>query len=133
MEHEHTHTHDGVEHTHVHSHEPGHEHEHVHVHVHEHDHDHDHDHEHCHEHIHCGEDHNCAACGHEHVSPREELLALMKYMVGHNQSHANELAQLAKQLQDVGENTAYEQVMLAVSDFEKGNLRLSTVLAALNA
>ena len=131
MEHEHTHTHDGAEHTHVHSHEPGHEHEHVHVHVHEHDHDHDH--EHCHEHIHCGEEHNCAECGHAHVSPREELLALMKYMVGHNQSHANELAQLAKQLQDVGENTAYEQVMLAVSDFEKGNLRLSTVLAALGA
>ena len=26
---------------------------------------------------------------------------------------------------------AYEQVMLAVSDFEKGNLRLSTVLAAM--
>ena len=45
----------------------------------------------------------------------------------------NELAQLAKQLQDVGETTAYEQVMLAVSDFEKGNLRLSTVLASMQA
>ena len=111
-----------------------HEHEHDHAHPHEHPHTHEHEHDHaCGEHIHCGEDHNCAACGHEHVSPREELLALMKYMVGHNQSHANELAQLAKQLQDVGENTAYEQVMLAVSDFEKGNLRLSTVLAALGA
>ena len=57
----------------------------------------------------------------------------MKYMVGHNTAHANELAQLAKQLQNMGENTAYEQVMLAVSDFDKGNMRLSTVLAALNA
>ena len=56
----------------------------------------------------------------------------MKYMVGHNAAHANELAQLAKQLQDMGENVAYEQIMLAVSDFEKGNMRLSTVLAAMN-
>ena len=56
----------------------------------------------------------------------------MKYMVGHNAAHANELAQLAKKLQDMGEGVAYEQVMQAVSDFEKGNMRLSTVLAALN-
>ena len=28
-------------------------------------------------------------------------MALMKYMVGHNASHANELANLAKQLQEI--------------------------------
>ena len=39
--------------------------------------------------------------------------------------------QLAKKLGDMGDKTAYEQVMLAVSDFEKGNLRLSTILAAM--
>ena len=60
------------------------------------------------------------------------MVALMKYMVGHNAAHANELAQLAGKLKDMGENVAYDQVMLAVSDFEKGNMRLSTVLAALN-
>ena len=49
----------------------------------------------------------------------------------HNASHANELAQLAAKLKDLGEDTAYEQIMLAVSDFEKGNMRLSTVLAAM--
>lgn len=108
-----------------------HEHEHDHAHPHEHPHTHEHDHA-CGEHIHCGENVNCADCGHAHVSPREELIALMKYMVGHNAAHANELAQLAKQLQDMGENVAYEQVMQAVSDFEKGNMRLSTVLAAMN-
>ena len=64
--------------------------------------------------------------------PKQELMALMKYMVGHNTAHANELAQLAKQLQELGEHTAYEQIMLAVSDFEKGNLRLSTVLTSMN-
>ena len=57
---------------------------------------------------------------------------MMKYMVNHNAAHAGELAQLAKKLQEMGDNQAYEQVMLAVSDFEKGNMRLSTVLAAMN-
>lgn len=113
---------------------------HVHEHVHAdgtvHTHEHAHPHEHSHDGgcgVHCGEEMNCAGCGHAHVSPREELVALMKYMVGHNAAHANELAQLAKQLDSIGEKAAYEQIMLAVSDFEKGNLRLSTVLASLQA
>ncbi len=104
---------------------------------HHHDHEctghcHDHDHEHCHEH---GEGHecggHCGSCGHHEHTPMEELVALMKYMAGHNASHANELAALAKQLQQAGQAMAYEQVMAAVSDYEKGNMRLSAVLAAL--
>jgi hypothetical protein len=62
----------------------------------------------------------------------EELLALMKYMVSHNAAHARELAELAVQLEKLGSHSAYEQVMAAVSDFEKGNLRLSAVLASLD-
>ena len=52
-------------------------------------------------------------------------------MVGHNAAHARELAELASQLEKNGNHVAYEQVMAAVSDFEKGNLRLSAVLASL--
>ena len=97
-------------------------------HDHEHEgHCHSHEEEHVHEHHH---DHDCAACG-GCTDPKAELKALMKYMVGHNASHANELAQLAGKLKELGENAAYEQIMLAVSDFEKGNMRLSTVLAAM--
>ena len=110
--HSHTHTHDGVEHTHEHHHH--------------HDHDHDHDHHH-HDHGcagHCG---TCGGC----TDPKEEIKALMKYMVSHNTAHANELAELAKKLGELGDRTACDQVLLAVSDFEKGNLRLSTVLAAM--
>ena len=59
-------------------------------------------------------------------------MALMKYMVGHNATHANELADLAAQLEKAGNHAAFEQVMAAVSDFEKGNMRLSVVLAALD-
>jgi len=101
-----------------------HEHHHHHDHDHHH-HDHDHHHDHCHSD--CG---SCASkCEH---TPMEELVALMKYMVGHNASHAKELADLAAQLEKAGSRTAYEQVMAAVSDFEKGNMRLSVVLASLD-
>ena len=114
----------------------GHDHEHTHTHSHEHTHDghthtHDHGHSHSHDHDCSGHCHSCAgSCEH---TPMEELVALMKYMVGHNASHAKELADLAAQLEKAGSISAYEQVMAAVSDFEKGNMRLSVVLAALNA
>ena len=114
--HTHEHTHDGVAHTHEHHHGHGH------------DHDHPHAHDHSHE---CTG--SCQGCGGScQHTPMEELLALMKYMVGHNAAHAKELADLAVQLEKAGSHTAYEQVMAAVSDFEKGNLRLSTVLASLD-
>ena len=61
----------------------------------------------------------------------EELMALMQYMANHNAAHARELAELAAQLDKAGNRPAYEQVMAAVSDFEKGNLRLTAVLASL--
>ena len=93
------------------------------------DHVHSHDHEHEHDHGCTGSCSGCASqCEH---TPMEELMALMKYMVGHNASHAKELADLASQLEKLGNHTAYEQVMAAVSDFEKGNMRLSVVLSSL--
>ena len=111
---------------------------------HDHDHhhcDHHHDHDHCghhHDHDHCDHhhDHNHGECGHHcggchQHNPMEELVALMKYMVGHNASHARELAELAAQLEKLGNRAAFEQVMAAVSDFEKGNMRLSMVLSSL--
>jgi hypothetical protein len=61
----------------------------------------------------------------------EELMALMQYMANHNAAHARELADLASQLEKTGNHMAYEQVMAAVSDFEKGNMRLSVVLSSL--
>ena len=121
------------EHEYMHAHGIAHSHDHEHSHDHDHGHEHHHDHDH-HHHDHCpgqeGCGHECGSC--PSADPKAELIALMKYMVNHNAAHANELAQLAKKLQDMGEGVAYEQVMQAVSDFEKGNMRLSTVLAALN-
>ena len=91
---------------------------------HHHEHPHDHDHQ-------CGG--SCQGCQSQcSHTPMEELLALMKYMVGHNAAHAKELADLAVQLEKAGSHMAYEQVMAAVSDFEKGNMRLSMVLSSLD-
>ena len=136
--HTHEHTHDG--HTHTHEHTHAHSHDHAHPHSHEHLHDHGADHHHSHE-CACGHDHehshdcDCGSgCGgncHCEHTPMDELLALMKYMAGHNAAHAKELADLAIQLEHAGSHMAYEQVMAAVSDFEKGNMRLSVVLASL--
>lgn len=134
LPHEHEHEH---EHEHVHTHADGT----VHSHTHTHEHTHDHSHPHGHEHLHAeGADHNhshdctqdCRSCtGTCEHTPMEELTALMKYMVGHNAAHAKELADLAVQLDKIGNHTAFEQVMAAVSDFEKGNMRLSVVLTSL--
>ena len=125
--HSHEHTHDGVAHTHEHSHA----HEHSHEHPHSHEHLHEHGDAHTHSHDCTGSCAGCAsACNH---TPMEELMALMKYMVGHNTAHAKELADLAVQLEKAGNHSAYEQVMASVSDFEKGNMRLSMVLASLDA
>lgn len=127
-EHEHAHEHahaDGTVHSHTHTHEHTHDHEHTHTHeeLHAMGIPHDHDHE-------CS--HSCDGCATpcEHT-PMEELMALMQYMVGHNAAHARELADLAVQLDQAGNHTAYEQVMAAVSDFEKGNMRLTVVLSSL--
>ena len=118
--HEHTHA-DGITHTHEHTHDQEHAHPHTHEEMHALGIPHDHD---------CA--HDCGSCASqcEHT-PMEELTALMQYMVGHNAAHARELAELASQLEKNGNHVAYEQVMAAVSDFEKGNLRLSAVLASL--
>ena len=105
-------------------------HEHHDHHHHDHDHHHHHHDHHHHDHECTGSCQGCASqCEH---TPMEELMALMKYMVGHNASHAKELADLAGQLQKLGNTVAYEQVMAAVSDFEKGNMRLSMVLASMD-
>ena len=107
-----------------------HEHHHHEHHHHDHDHHHEHHHDHHHDHGCTGSCQGCASqCEH---TPMEELMALMKYMVGHNASHAKELADLAGQLEKLGNRMAYEQVMAAVSDFEKGNMRLSMVLASMD-
>ena len=60
-----------------------------------------------------------------------QYMEVIKQVDNSNLIHAKELADLAMQLEKAGSHSAYEQVMAAVSDFEKGNMRLSVVLASL--
>ena len=49
-------------------------------------------------------------------------------MLDHNEHHAAELDQMAENLQKLGMDAAAKQIREAVSDFQKGNLRLSLAL-----
>lgn len=66
-------------------------------------------------------------------TPMEETLALMKYMVAHNDSHAQELAALALELREAGKDRAYKKLMAAVADFDMANAQLEAVLKELSA
>ena len=80
-----------------------------------------------HSHSHEGLDHShdCAD------TPMDELLALMKFMVDHNDAHAQELAELASQLKDAGKGHAYRQLMDAVVSFDMANAQLDAVMKEL--
>lgn len=110
-EHEHVHTHaDGQEHSHAHSHEHGHEHEHNHEHHHDH---------------HCSSD--CGSCN-SGCDPKKEAQALLTYMLQHNEHHAAELDQLAENLEKLGMSDSAKEIKEGVTDFQKGNMRLSLAL-----
>ena len=68
----------------------------------------------------------------ENATPLEELLVLMKYLVSHNDAHAQEVADLAQELLTAGKYAAYDQIMDAVSDFDMVNAKLDAVLNQLS-
>lgn len=70
---------------------------------------------------------------HADISPLDELLALMKYMVSHNDAHAQEMAVLADQLKSMGKHQAYDRIMDAVADFDMLNAKFDAVLKELTA
>ena len=104
----------GDVHYHAHSHGQG-----YHIHGHSHDHGHGHDHHY----------HDVPAAD---ATPMDEIVALMKFMVAHNEAHAQELAELAQKLCDAGNRTAYRRIMDAVVSFDMGNATLAAVLEDLN-
>ena len=77
------------------------------------EHEHHHDHDHPHDHGHTG---------------LEERVAMLTYMLGHNQHHAQELHELAH---DLGDSEAAQLIHDAVVDFEVGNKKLAEALAVL--
>lgn len=68
----------------------------------------------------------------EGATSMDELLALMRYLVSHNDAHAQEVADLAKELLTNGKNNAYDEIMDAVSDFDMVNAKLDAILNSLS-
>ena len=102
-EHTHEHTHeDGVTHSHTHSHAEGDSH--------------------CHTH---GDGH-CGSC--ENGDCKNETVALLTYMLQHNEHHAAELDQMADNLKKLNMDAAAKTIKEAVADFQKGNMRLGLAL-----
>ena len=69
----------------------------------------------------------------ENATPLEELLVMMKYLVSHNDAHAQEVADLARELMAAGKDVAYDEIMDAVSDFDMVNAKLAAVLNKLSS
>ncbi len=100
-------------------------HGHEHTHEHDHDHDHGHTHDHGHDHDHCHD--NCESCSNG-CDPKKEAQAVLTYMLQHNEHHAAELDQMAANLDKLGLADSAKQIREAVSEFQKGNMRLSLAL-----
>ncbi len=112
--------HEGHEHGCAHDHDCcAHTHEHTHTHTHEHIHDHTHDHEHTHE---------CCGCGGQGSN---ETVAMLDYMLKHNQHHVQELGDMKAQLDAMGRADAASQLDAAIDDYNKGNVRLAAIVASL--
>ncbi len=84
-----------------------------------HSHEHNHGHEHTHDHTH---NHS-----HDVNSPesKEELLALLSYMVSHNKHHAAELEELSKSTSGV----SYDLLQSAIASYNEGNRLLEEALS----
>lgn len=84
-----------------------------------------------HSHVHGGmEHHHCVS---ENTTPVEELLVMMRYLVSHNDAHAQEVADLARNLQNAGKFGVYDEIMDAVADFDMVNAKLGAILNQLTA
>ena len=82
-----------------------------------------------HSHVHGEEDHEHILD--ENATPLEELLVMMKYLVSHNDAHAQEVADLARNLQGAGKYSVYDEIMDAVADFDMVNAKLDAILSKL--
>ena len=99
--------------------------QHGHGHTHEHTHGDGHDHGHTHT-DHACENSHCGSCNEGDC--KNETLALLTYMLQHNEHHAQELDQMADNLAKMGMDAACKTIKEAVADFQKGNMRLGLAL-----
>lgn len=68
----------------------------------------------------------CGSC--KEGDCKNETIALLTYMLQHNEHHAQELDQMADNLAKMGMDAACKTIKEAVADFQKGNMRLGLAL-----
>ncbi len=105
---------------------------HTHTHTYEHSHPHSHDHEHAH-----GEPHTHDH-GHPHTHSHEaesgapsQTVALLRYMLEHNRSHAAKVSALIPKLVDEGKADAAMMIETGVKSYKDGNDWLAAALKKL--
>ncbi|MCD8011220.1 MAG: cobalt transporter [Lachnospiraceae bacterium] len=86
--------------------------------------------------MHDGHDVHSAHHHHHHdldasSSSREEAVALLGYMVAHNEHHAEELAELAETMRGLELFQVAEEIEGSIVDFKEGNLKLRAAFALL--
>ncbi len=59
---------------------------------------------------------------------KNETVALLTYMLQHNEHHAAELDQMADNLEKMDMDAAAKTIKEGVADFQKGNMRLGLAL-----
>lgn len=74
----------------------------------------------------CGAHEHCGACSGGDC--KNETVALLTYMLQHNEHHASELDQMAENLKKMGMEAAAKTIREGVADFQKGNMRLGLAL-----
>lgn len=65
------------------------------------------------------------------MNDKEELIALINYLINHNAHHNDELISLASSLEDVNKD-AYKKVNAAIANFVDGNKCLKDALKELS-
>jgi hypothetical protein len=61
----------------------------------------------------------------------EELEALLRYLVKHNEDHAAEITELADRARDLGKQDAYEHLVRGVQQLLESNQSLRAALTTL--
>lgn len=86
--------------------------------------------------MHDGHDVHSAHHHHHHdldvsSSTKEEAVALLGYMVAHNEHHAEELTELAETMRKLEMFQVAEEIEGSVENFKEGNLKLRAAFALL--
>ena len=61
---------------------------------------------------------------------KKELIALIEYMIHHNEHHNDELKELGDSIKDISQD-AYQKVLNAIESFDEGNKSLASALEEL--